>query len=538
MSNDGRRNQFKKGIDSDSSRRRRENVSINIRKNKKEQGLAKRRNIQLNNFVQAENSASTTVDLDSRLDEMPTLVAGVNAACPKLNLAATRGIRKLLSAEQDPPVMQVIEAGVLPRLVQLLGAPDTTVQFEAAWALTNVASTEHTEVVVQYGAVPPLALLLENVNADVREQAAWCLGNIAGDSPSLRDAVLSTGALNSLLKNIFVAATPDKDGSYAPGSKSMLRNATWALSNFCRGKPQPELSLVAAAIPVLVRLLSNPDKEVLMDACWALSYLSDGNDERIGAVVHTNAVPSLVALLRHDSSSVITPALRTVGNIVSGSDTQTQTVIDQGGLQALLPLLDNPKKTIRKETCWALSNIAAGNKNQISILCHAPSVLSRVMGQLANGEWDVKKEAAWVVSNVATGGSFQDVQLLINAGCIAPLCDLLEVADAKIVLVGLDAIEAILKHGGEGENNEYANMVDEAGGLDKIENLQEHENEDIYHKSIHLIEQYFGSEEEEECENMAPAVSADAKTFDFGGNFGAPQAFPAADLFKQSHNCQ
>jgi HEAT repeat protein len=528
-STDNRRNQFKKGIDSDSSRRRRENVSINIRKQKKEQGLAKRRNCQINNLVNANTATAVATPTDAgamaaTLDNLPALVAGVNAVGNvQMNLAATRGFRKLLSAEHNPPVSQVIEAGVLPKLVEFLSAAhDTSLQFEAAWALTNVASTEHTEVVVQHGAVPPLAQLLTNANADVREQAAWCLGNIAGDSPSLRDVVLSTGALGFLIQNI-----------QQPASNSMLRNATWALSNFCRGKPQPELSLVANAVPVLVALLSNPDKEVLMDACWALSYLSDGDDMRIECVVQSNAVPALVQLLRHESSSVITPALRTIGNIVSGSDTQTQSVIDQGGLQALLPLLDNPKKTVRKETCWALSNIAAGTKHQISILCQAPNVLQRVMGQLSNGEWDVKKEAAWVVSNVATGGNSDDVRMLINSGCIAPITELLEVEDAKIVMVALDAIDAILKHGGEGENNEYATLVDEAEGLDKIEALQEHENIDIYEKAVQLIEKYFG-EEEEECENMAPAVAEGAKTFDFG----APVAnnFAAAPLGQFNFN--
>lgn len=65
----------------------------------------------------------------------------------RLELEATRGIRKILSVERQPPVLQVLQTGVLPQLVEFLKCVDRPeMQFEAAWALTNVASTEHTKV--------------------------------------------------------------------------------------------------------------------------------------------------------------------------------------------------------------------------------------------------------------------------------------------------------------------------------------------------------------------------------------------------------
>ncbi|WVZ08652.1 hypothetical protein V8G54_021998 [Vigna mungo] len=312
-----RRNRYKVAVDADEGRRRREDTMVEIRKNRREESLQKKRREGLQSQQIPASAHSTAIE--KKLEQLPAMVAGVWTNDNNMQFEATTQFRKMLSIERSPPIEEVIQAGVVPRFVEFLMREDfPMLQFEAAWALTNIASgtSENTKVVIDHGAVPIFVKLLGSPSDDVREQAVWALGNVAGDSPRCRDLVLSHGALLPLLAQLNEHA-----------KLSMLRNATWTLSNFCRGKPQPPFDQVKPALPALANLIHSNDEEVLTDACWALSYLSDGTNDKIQGVIETGICSRLVELLTHISPSVLIPALRTVGNIVTGDDLQTQVLI-------------------------------------------------------------------------------------------------------------------------------------------------------------------------------------------------------------------
>ena len=269
---------------------------------------------------------------------------------------------------------------------------------------------------------------------------------------------------------------------------------------------------------MLAKLVYMLDDEVLIDACWAISYLSDGSNDKIQAVIEAGIPRRLVELLKHASTLVQTPALRSVGNIVTGDDVQTQVIINCGALPALFALLSSQKDGIRKEACWTISNVTAGNSTQIQAVIDA-NIIPPLINLLSHGDFKTRKEACWAISNATSGGLLKPEQIryLVAQGCIKPLCDLLACPDNKIIQVALDGLENILKVGemdkeaadaraAEAQVNRYALFIEEAGGMEKIHDCQNNANEEIYMKAYNIIEKYFSDEEDAgaDIEEIAP----------------------------------
>lgn len=299
----------------------------------------------------------------------------------------------------------------------------------------------------------------------------------------------------------------------------MLRNATWAVSNLCRGKPQPDFAVVRPVLPVLAKLIMTKDHEVLTDAFWALSYLSDDsspNDERIQGVIEAGVCERVVQCLSHHKPAVQVPVLRTVGNIVTGNDKQTQAILECKPLPLLLNLLSHTRKSVRKEACWTISNITAGTKEQIELVINA-GLVPPIVRLCKEEEFEIAKEAAWALSNITSGGTDEHIRRIVSQGAIHALVCLLDCEDSKITIVALEGIEQILKSGERDKLNNphnvnYHREIVEKCGLEIIYNLQHHENAEVYSKASQICSTYFNDEDTD------LPVSADANAFQFNFN--------------------
>lgn len=100
------------------------------------------------------------------------------------------------------------------------------------------------------------------------------------------------------------------------------------------------------------------------------------------------------------------------------------------------------------------------------------------------------------------------------------MCDLLICPDPRIITVCLEGLENILKVGeadknlgNNGDVNLIAQMIEDADGVEKIENLQTHDNTEIYEKAVKILETYWMDEDE-----TMPPGDVPQSGFQFGGN--------------------
>lgn len=67
--------------------------------------------------------------------------ARIQSPSPAERYEATKQFRMMLSVSGDIPIQAVIDTGIVPQLVEFISEDrDAALQFEAAWALTNIAS--------------------------------------------------------------------------------------------------------------------------------------------------------------------------------------------------------------------------------------------------------------------------------------------------------------------------------------------------------------------------------------------------------------
>ncbi|CAF5220707.1 unnamed protein product, partial [Rotaria magnacalcarata] len=162
--------------------------------------------IQFKRNLIGNDSTSDETDDDSQQHQcldLNEIVLKSQNSDPTICFQGIRSARKVLSIERNPPIDELINLNLLPILVQCLSYDQyPELQFEAAWALTNIASgnSQQTQAVVNANALPYLLRLLKSTDSNVCEQAVWAIGNLIGDGSRLRDYAIELGVIPPIVE--------------------------------------------------------------------------------------------------------------------------------------------------------------------------------------------------------------------------------------------------------------------------------------------------------------------------------------------------
>ena len=113
----------------------------------------------------------------------------------------------------------------------------------------------------------------------------------------------------------------------------------------------------------------------------------------------------------------------------------------------------------------------------------------------------VRREAAWVLTNALMKCNMDQLMFMMQYGLLECLCNLLEdTRDAKKLEVAIEGLNNLLKKGKEISSqrrceNPFISEFESRGGLDKIQDLQKHENTEVYQAALKLLEAHYDLED-------------------------------------------
>jgi len=329
---------------------------------------------------------------------------------------------KYIGSLKEPPSFEDI-GPCIPHLIKCLNDNDNQdILMEAVNAVSVLSGCDiqFTRSLVDNGAVDPLIRMLGSPSWKISDNAVFSLGNIAGENDEFRDKLLDRGVFPEVVKMIEILL----DQPFPP---SALQNATWALSNLYRPHiSYPKLELVSPALPLLKRLLSNPDEEVVSNAVWCVSFLVETKQSHkkthleasINAVVEAGFLPEIKKCLSSSCEKIIAPSVRFFGSIASLDSHYTGLVLSVDVIPSFVDFLkhkDRVDRVILKEVLWTLSNIAADDTQHTQVLIDAGAIRA-AYDFLSDKGKDValRTEAGWVVSNAALCSSIEQQKVMVE----------------------------------------------------------------------------------------------------------------------------
>lgn len=255
----------------------------------------------------------------------------------------------VLMETRDENRQQLVNAGAIPVLVQLLSSHDVDVQYYCTTALSNIAvdqSNRQKLASSETRLIHSLVQLMDSTAPKVQCQAALALRNLASDEKYQLEIVKARG-LTPLLRLL--------SSSYLP----LILSAVACIRNISI-HPQNESPIIEAGfLKPLVDLLGSTDNEEIQ--CHSISTLRNlaaSSDRNKQLVLEAGAVQKCKELVLDLPVSVQSEMTAAIAVLALSEDLKSH-LLNLGIFDVLIPLTDSDSIEVQGNSAAALGNLSA-----------------------------------------------------------------------------------------------------------------------------------------------------------------------------------
>ncbi|KII62563.1 Importin subunit alpha-3 [Thelohanellus kitauei] len=428
------------------------------------------------------------------VDDVAKLVQGCSNPNRGVADQAMFYLRRHLCSKRKLYLDKLLELNIVDVLVSRLVTGETDdIKYNALWALAYITSCgcQDTSFFLRESVISALSSLLCGNNLSLIEQSLLALSNIIAEGPVPREFVLRSNILSTLNQIL----------NQHRSSISVTKNISWILRNICRSKyGDVPIEYIEPILQILDVLIGHNTENVLSDVLWSISYLADSSSDHVSLLIESGIVDKIYMFLGATKKLTVN-TLRVIGNISATEDKNIQHLFDNGVFFHLRKYLNTPNKRLRKKVYWILSNFAAGTRSQILTL-YSLNIFPQILEDLEEGEFGIRREAFWIISNIVHNSTIKEVQPFLRSNMLCMMRKYLENRDYDMIVAALKVVVALLRLYSAHNNKEYmCQKVCQSGVLDCIKNLQTNTDDSIRFWAIHILENYFPEECEQDVED-------------------------------------
>lgn len=249
----------------------------------------------------------------------------------------------------DDNRQQLVNAGAIPVLVQLLSSPDVDVQYYCTTALSNIAVDANNRKKLAQNEnrlVQSLVNLMDSSSPKVQCQAALALRNLASDEKYQLEIVRARG-LAPLLRLL--------QSSYLP----LILSAVACIRNISI-HPQNESPIIDAGFlkPLVDLLGSTENEEIQCHAISTLRNLAASSDRNKQLVLEAGAVQKCKQLVLDVPVSVQSEMTAAIAVLALSDDLKSH-LLNLGVFDVLIPLTASESIEVQGNSAAALGNLSS-----------------------------------------------------------------------------------------------------------------------------------------------------------------------------------